>query len=463
MNARFCSMGKLLPYLIYFSILMILLWCWKPAAAQTSSNLIGPVKIGYKVPDVAIQHVLRYQTASAKISDFKGKVLILDFWATWCKPCVSMIPRMDSLEKRFAGQLVLLPVTYQTEKEVMVFREKYAERKGLRIDTPEVILDEQLRKLFPHEGVPHYVWIDPQGILRAVTGWEEINAVKIQAFLNDHNISMAVKADQKELGYDGMKTQLLDFIAPQRAESFGKMRYHSFSTAYMAGLHGLVILKQPGDSVDRWRVTFTNITPFHLYSMAYGEGKRFIAKHSVSIQTKDSLKFVSGLKGAALRDWIPKNTLCYELVVPASLAGNAFNIFQDDLRQLFPAYEALIETKTRKVLALVRTSQMEKFKSKTNVFSERYQNFAYHLRHSSMEVFVMGLENHYMARSPWPLVNQTGYEGKIDLDLELDFSDIDSVKKALAPYDLTLEEKFLDMPVLVIKDRIMQASASSTY
>jgi peroxiredoxin len=49
-------------------------------------------------------------------ADFGGKLLILNFWATWCKPCVDEVPALDALQRRFAGQgLVVLGVSVDTD------------------------------------------------------------------------------------------------------------------------------------------------------------------------------------------------------------------------------------------------------------------------------------------------------------------------------------------------------------
>jgi thiol-disulfide isomerase/thioredoxin len=453
MNSRFCSPGKLLPYLFYLLLSYVLMMCWRPVSAQTVKGPVRQIAIGDTVPDLIISNILNYKSPTAKLTDFKGKLLILDFWATWCQPCVAMIPRMDSLEKRFGDKVTLLPVTYQTEKEVSLFRAKYNARKGARIQGPEVVADSKLSKLFEHSGVPHYVWIDSDGVLRAVTGKEEITAERLEAFLSGNARQMAIKKDVKDLAYNGLTTPLHKLLQPDANPAFKNVRYRALHSGYVEGLPGLTVLKQPGDSIDHWRVTFTNITPFHLFSMAYGEGKRFIAPHSVDLQTRDSLKFINGLKGAAVREWIPKNTMCYELIIPAEKASGGFKMFRDDLKQLFPEYEALIETRTMPVLALVRTSELEKFKSKSERFSEKYENFTYSLRHGKLSVFAMGLENSYMRSSKLPIVDQTGYVGRADLDLDLDFNDLASVRKALSAYDLALERKLTETQVLVIRDR----------
>jgi thiol-disulfide isomerase/thioredoxin len=450
-------MAWLLTYFFYLIILYLVMFAWRPARGQ---NLAAKdsLKIGDRVPDVVIDNILRYKTPQAKLSDFEGKLLILDFWATWCKPCVEMIPRADSLEKQFAGKVVFLPVTYQRAGEVAAFRDKYARRKALRIHTPEVVSDTALARLFPHHALPHYVWIAPDRTLAAVTNWDQVTADNIRRLLDGQQAGLEVKADEKLLGYDAQRSSLSDF-ASTHADAFRQnSRSRSIYTGYIPGLSGQVTLKRPQDPAGDWRVTFTNITPFHLYSMAYGEGKYFRTSHSVDLQTRDSLTFISGLQGSALREWIPRNTLCYELVLPARRAGEAFDVLKQELDKMFPAYQASIQTRTRTVLALVRTSDQEKFKSRSGQFSEKYENYTYQLRRSSMEVFVMGLDNGFMRGSSLPLVDMTGYQGLIDLDLDVDFNDLASVRKALAGYNLALQEKQVPIRMLVIGDRKTQVT-----
>jgi len=74
--------------------LMILLWPLM-GIGQTSR----PLSIGEKVPDAALNNLVNYKTSSAKLSDFKGKLVILDFMHTSCRSCLLNLLRFDSLAK----------------------------------------------------------------------------------------------------------------------------------------------------------------------------------------------------------------------------------------------------------------------------------------------------------------------------------------------------------------------------
>ena len=133
-------------------------------AARTQT---AALKIGDQMPDITINNVINYKSNSLKLSDFKGKLLILDFWATWCGACVFTFPKTDSLQKAFEGKIQFLSIAYQSEKEIIPFIQRIEKSKGLKIIT--AMGDNELSKLFPHHVFPHYVWIGTDGRVQAIT------------------------------------------------------------------------------------------------------------------------------------------------------------------------------------------------------------------------------------------------------------------------------------------------------
>ncbi len=95
------------------------------------------------------------------LSDFKGQYVLLDFWASWCQPCLRSIPHLKRLHQLFAGKgfrIVGISIDDAAEKAEAVVKERQIPWLILWAgDRSQVAVDYQV------EGIPHYVVIDPNG------------------------------------------------------------------------------------------------------------------------------------------------------------------------------------------------------------------------------------------------------------------------------------------------------------
>lgn len=118
---------------------------------------VGKVAPDFDLPDLEDNYV--------RLSDFRGKVVFLNFWATWCKPCREEMPSMEVLYRNFKQDgLVVLAVSIDrvtTKQEIPPFV------KSLNLTFP-VLIDSwgQTDKRYKLMGVPETYIIDQQGILR---------------------------------------------------------------------------------------------------------------------------------------------------------------------------------------------------------------------------------------------------------------------------------------------------------
>tara|TARA_R110000868_G_scaffold259361_5_gene517318 strand:+ start:81786 stop:82325 length:540 start_codon:yes stop_codon:yes gene_type:complete len=96
------------------------------------------------------------------LSDFAGKVVMIDFWETWCGPCLMVFPAMDSLRKEYPNDFTVLAVNTltadeQTDVEEFISNNNYD--FNFSLDANDV--GAEVISL----GIPFKVYIDPQGFL----------------------------------------------------------------------------------------------------------------------------------------------------------------------------------------------------------------------------------------------------------------------------------------------------------
>jgi len=401
------------------------------------------IQIGQPVPDIIINNIHNYKTTIAKISDFKGKLLILDFWATWCSPCVAMIPKMDSLQKKFGDKVQFLSITYQNAEDAIPFLEKFEKRNGRHYNLPIVTNDNELNRLFPHVYLPHYVWIDARGKVSAITSHREINETEINSFLLKGKVK-----DQKRDEY--LPFDLKQSLASNLSGIQIGTTYSSSLTNYVKGLTPLSDVST--DSIGSKKIIVLNGSLMGLYRTSLRD--RFImTKSRVIMETVDSNLLNINLKGAEYLNWLDNgNGFCYELKVGPALAKDIYGFMRDDLSRLFPKYKAVLETRNKEVYILKRTSNVDKMKTKGEAYFATFNLNGCKMVNTYLIQLISELNKIYQQRSPYPIIDGTGYMDKVDIELEANLTDIASINRAIKRYDLVLEKSIAPIEVLVIKD-----------
>lgn len=403
----------------------------------------------WSMPLQVVNHPEGKETITLR--EYKDKLIILDFWATWCSPCVAMLPKMDSLQKKFEQQIQVLPVTYQTAEEIAPFLEKYARRKGVNIDLPKIVDNKNLKPYFNHATIPHYVWIK-EGVVKAITDQHEVTGKRISELLNQKLFSMNTKTETPLLGYPSGEVSLSEFLAVMKPERIGDFFFRSSLSHYIPGLSSEVNFSRPTDTNPSFRITLNNLPLLRLYQFAYGEGKDFTNLSTISVETSDSLLLMPSRSLKEFRTWIQNHTYCYELVLPESFAETAFEIFRRDLSVFFPKYQATIEEKTLTVLALEKQEGTQVQISEAPSFKESFDGFIFQFEGAPPSLFVKGLNSIYLSDAGLPIIDMTDIDYKIDLRLEANPGNIEELNKALHAYGFSLTRKQAPVQLLVIRD-----------
>jgi len=115
---------------------------------------------GLPAPELSLKKLIGAPVPGLKsLDELRGKVVVVEFWATWCEPCVDALPSLNLLAERFRGQpVVFIHVTDESEADVREFL------KTRRIDgwvAPEAAAE--VFKAFRVYGRPHTVVLDKSG------------------------------------------------------------------------------------------------------------------------------------------------------------------------------------------------------------------------------------------------------------------------------------------------------------
>lgn len=115
--------------------------------------------VGQPAPDFAFQTVKGKKTS---LNAYKGKVLVLDFWASWCGPCRQEIPNMKKFYEEFKGKGVeFLSVSIDAKKDAWakaMNEEKMAWKQGWTTDAGKSVMDT-----YQFGGIPFIIVIDKDG------------------------------------------------------------------------------------------------------------------------------------------------------------------------------------------------------------------------------------------------------------------------------------------------------------
>lgn len=152
---------------------------------ESTVDLINVLPKTFPIEPVAFNDV---DGKAIDFSQFKGKIIMVNMWATWCPPCVRELPAIERLATKFkAEDFVLLPISIDAEGKQQV--QPFLNSLGMPNFNSYYDQSQSLGDVFPLDTIPATFILDQQGQLiafvRSYVDWDDAKAVSlIQGFID---------------------------------------------------------------------------------------------------------------------------------------------------------------------------------------------------------------------------------------------------------------------------------------
>jgi peroxiredoxin len=167
--------------------LIIAVWITPAQAEHNAFELLGVSKprTVKMAPDFSLTDV---NGNKVSLKDFRGKSVLINFWATWCGPCREELPSLQALHEKLSGEgFVVLAINIDRRNPDRV--KKYMKEYNLSFPVP-IDPSQQVRKKYYIMGLPVSYLVDPNGKLRGfISGarsWDSPASIEVMRSLNNY-------------------------------------------------------------------------------------------------------------------------------------------------------------------------------------------------------------------------------------------------------------------------------------
>lgn len=377
------------------------------------------VKVGQNIPPIELITVLNAPVKTTNLKNLKSKVVVIEFWATYCGPCITAMTHLQELQKQFKGKLQVITVSTEKEKRVKQFITNMPSNLWFAVDTAE-----QLRTVFPYHIIPHTVMIDGGGKVVAITEPANITAKIITAVLAGKVIKLPLKEDK--MVEDPVKAY---FNAADTVQS------RLLIQPEIKGISSMSRTYPTDSNFKKRRITMFNLPLETIYRIAYNDQPY---GRIIDLTPKENIKQ-------------NKTNYCIDLIVPKGHENELMPTLITALQSRFDL-KASIETRSKEVYLLkiadtVKIKQLKQSADKEETFGG--SNGAFSGQCVKLGKIANYLEGFGLVKMP--VVDETGSDVKYDIEFNYQPEKKGSLTDALTALGLKLEKGERDIDMLIFR------------
>ncbi len=427
--------------------LLSILWAVTNCYTQSPPVNIRPLTIGDTIPaDLEITNVYNYPVSKIRLADLRGKLVILDFWATWCAACIKGFPKAEELQKQFKDKIQIIMVNTDTSDnaaKVSNFLAKQKQRTGQSLTLPYAVQNTSFLEYFPHREIPHYIWINEGGKVKGVTSADDLSAENITAMLEQHSKILHTKKDDLRFNHD--KPLLIDENGGDNPTDF---IYRSIFTGFKENL-GTGIGSKWGAEQKSIRYYILNADLLLFLQIAYRDIFKDYGQQRIVVE---STKYSKEKLFTATSKRKTENRFCYEITLP-TVSDEEINInLRQDLTRTF-GISVRNDMRILNCYVIEATKKVTYLRTKGGKRSIDISPSALNKHLSNHPV--KSLVDILQPRLDAPVVNETGIDYNIDMSLPYNFHNYSSseIIEFLEENGFRLLPSKKTLEVVVIEDK----------
>lgn len=168
-----------------FSLTLVLgvvgIWLSAAPTSTTTGGRIPAAREGFLAPDFELETL---DGGELRLTDFRGQVVLLNLWASWCPPCRAEMPAIQALYTKYQGQDLAVLAVHMTHQDSIPAAQAFVEELGL---TFPVLLDRTglVANLYRMRALPSTFIIDGEGVIREVVIGGPISELTLQSMITD--------------------------------------------------------------------------------------------------------------------------------------------------------------------------------------------------------------------------------------------------------------------------------------
>jgi thiol-disulfide isomerase/thioredoxin len=420
--------------------------------AQDIKPALSKVSIGDDVPDYLLPNIINLPVTSANLRDFKGKILILDFWNSMCSSCFKSWPELMKLQLTYKDKIQIILVN-PDEKDSVIRKSISSQERlhGYKMTLAVAFGNKTLKEMFPHSFVPHVIYIDSLGVVKYIT--TSVAEGIIQAMLQQKALNLNEKTDE----YADITWSKPLFINGNVAnKDVGQnVIFSSVITPYSPSMYPMVdfIDSQHNILNGRTQGVIAGRSLYDTFQFLYG--RDWMEYHWVYPvpKTKILMRDVDTTKLVRIVNGIPRPENLYAIQVTAK---NDIPISRIRKRMIADLEENFaLKTgweKQRKLCYVVSRTNSPLTVYKQGIDSLLIAGQTLNFNNISMQEFLDRLVYYTSALKKYPVVDETNYHGKLgEIFLKSEMvDDYKTLAKELLKHGLQIAIMEREVDVLII-------------